>query len=90
MPRYFFHTRIGADRITDPDGVELRDPDQAWETARNTARTLMGHDRADQARLMTASLIVTDEDGEVVLEFPLAEAVTLPPMEDDTEDGILH
>ncbi|AWN38171.1 DUF6894 family protein [Methylobacterium radiodurans] len=83
MPRYFFHTQIGADRVTDSDGVELCDPDEAWETARATARTLMGRDRANQARLMTASLVVTDEAGETVLEFPFAEAVTLPPLNDD-------
>ncbi len=86
MPRYFFHTQIGADRVADPDGVDLRDPDQAWETARATARTLMARDQANQARLMTASLLVTDEAGELVLEFPFAEAVTLPPL----KDGTLH
>lgn len=86
MPRYFFHTQIGADRVTDPDGVDLRDPDQAWETARDTVRTLMARDQANQARLMTASLLVTDEAGELVLEFPFAEAVTLPPL----KDGTLH
>lgn len=78
MPRYFFHTRIGADRVADPDGVELRDPDQAWETARDTAWTLMGRDRAGQSRLLGASLVVTDAAGEVVLEFPFAEAVEPP------------
>lgn len=84
MPRYFFHTQIGADRVTDPVGAELRDPDQAWETARDTARALMARDQSNQARLMTASLLVTDEAGEVVLEFPFAEAVTLPSLKDST------
>jgi hypothetical protein len=29
MPRYFFHTQIGEDVISDPTGIELRDPDAA-------------------------------------------------------------
>ena len=33
---------------------------------------------------MTARLVVTDESGEVVLEFPFSEAVELPPAEDPT------
>jgi hypothetical protein len=77
MPRYFFHTQIGDDVLSDPTGVDLRDPDQAWETARATIRTALA-ERGDQARLMTACLIVTDAAGEVVLEFPFSEAVTLP------------
>lgn len=86
MPRYFFHTEIGADRVSDPEGVELRDPDEAWERARATVLGVMGGNRADQSRLMTANLVVTDEAGKVVLEFPFAEAVTLPPV----TDGTLH
>ncbi len=41
MPRYFFHTRIGNDLVTDPDGEELRDPDHAWEVARAMIRQLL-------------------------------------------------
>jgi hypothetical protein len=77
MPRYFFHTQIGEDVISDPTGIELRDPDAAWEAARETIRAALRHPQ-DQARLMTACLVVTDADGEVVLEFPFSEAVALP------------
>ncbi|MDP4002655.1 hypothetical protein [Methylobacterium sp. NEAU K] len=83
MARYFFHTHIGGDVITDPTGVELLDPDQAWEKARDTIRAAL-QDPRDQARLMTACLVVTDAEGEVVLEFPFSEAVTLLPDEDPT------
>ncbi|MHC2386065.1 hypothetical protein ACVIHB_000881 [Bradyrhizobium liaoningense] len=34
MPRYFFNTRIGDELIVDPDGEDLRNPDRAWEVAR--------------------------------------------------------
>ena len=84
MPRYFFHTHIGDDVITDPTGVALRDPDEAWETARDTIRAALSEPR-DQARLMAACLVVTDAAGEVVLEFPFSEAATLPP-----DDPKLH
>lgn len=85
MPRYFFHTQIGDDLISDPTGIELRDPDEAWETARHTIRAAL-RERPDQVRLMTACLIVADAAGEVVLEFPFSEAVTLPT----PDDPILH
>ena len=83
MPRYFFHTHIGEAVITDPTGVELADPDAAWESARDTIRAAL-LDPRDQARLMTACLVVTDAAAEVVLEFPFSEAVSLPPDADPT------
>lgn len=81
MPRYFFHTQIGDDVIADPTGVELRDPDAAWEKARDTIRAAL-RERQDQSRMMTACLIVADAAGDVVLEFPFSEAVTLPTPDD--------
>lgn len=83
MPRYFFNTRIGPDWVADPDGTDRHDADAAWETARATILAAL---RAgpDQARLMAASLVVTDTEGEVVLEFPFAEAVPLEPGSDGT------
>ena len=78
MPRYFFNTRIGDDLIPDPDGVELRDPDHAWEMARTMIQEIL-RDQRDQPNLLTASLEVTDERGEIVLEFPFTEALMAPP-----------
>jgi hypothetical protein len=83
MPRYYFHTHIGEDVIGDPTGIELRDPDEAWEKARETIRAALRAPQ-DQARLMTAALVVTGADGEVVLEFPFSEAVSLPVADDST------
>ena len=80
MPRYFFNTRIGDDLIPDPDGVELRDPDQAWEMARTMIQEIL-RDQRDQPNLLAASLEVTDERGEIVLEFPFTEALIAPPDE---------
>jgi hypothetical protein len=83
MPRYFFNTLIGEDRVADPEGVELRDPDHAWEMARTMIREIL-RDQGDQMNLMKAVLEVTDQQGEVVLEFPFSEALIAPPEEPPT------
>ncbi|AWI87541.1 hypothetical protein C0214_03925 [Methylobacterium sp. DM1] len=89
MPRYFFHTRIAADTLTDEDGVELRDPDQAWRVARATIRASL-EDEGGDPRLVAAILVVTDEAGEVVLEFPFAEAIDAADDPAEPGEGTLH
>jgi hypothetical protein len=74
MPRYFFNTRIGDDLISDPEGEDLRNPDRAWEIARAMIRELLKTEGADGS-LLNATLEVTDDEGEIVLEFPFAEAI---------------
>ena len=74
MPRYFFNTRIGDELISDPDGEILRDPDRAWEMARAMIRELLKTEGADGA-LLGAVIEVTDDEGEIVLEFPFTEAI---------------
>lgn len=74
MPRYFFNARIGDELVSDPEGEELRDPDRAWEIARAMILELLKIEGADGG-LMNAVLEVTDDAGEIVLEFPFAEAI---------------
>jgi hypothetical protein len=74
MPRYFFNTRIGDDLIPDTEGEDLPNADRAWEVARSMILELLA-DQSDQVMLLTASLLVTDESGDVVLEFPFSEAL---------------
>jgi hypothetical protein len=81
MPRYFFNTRIGAELMLDPEGEELRDPDHAWNVARTMIREILKTE-GGPAGLVNAVLEVTDDDGEIVLEFPFAEA-----MLDGSEDS---
>jgi hypothetical protein len=78
MPRYFFNTRIGDDLIPDAEGEELRDADQAWDVAKAMILDLLA-ERGEEATLLTASLVVTDELDEVVLEFPFSEALIGTP-----------
>jgi hypothetical protein len=74
MPRYYFNTRIGDELIEDPEGEELRDPDRAWEVAREMIRELLKTEAAEGA-LLSAVVEVTDDDGDIVLEFPFTEAI---------------
>jgi hypothetical protein len=85
MPRYFFNTRIGTELMLDPKGEELRDPDHAWNVARTTIRAIL-KTGGGPAGLVNAVLEVTDDAGEIVLEFPFAEAII-----DGSEDsGTTH
>ena len=74
MPRYFFNPRLGDDLIADPEGEELRSPDRAWEVARAMIRELLKTEGA-RGGLLNAVIEVTDDEGEIVLEFPFAEAI---------------
>jgi hypothetical protein len=74
MPRYFFNTRIGNELIADTEGDELRNPDRAWEVARDMIRELL-RTEGKHAGLLNATVEVTDEAGEIVLEFPFTEAL---------------
>ena len=78
MPRYYFNTRIGDELISDPEGEILRDPDRAWEMARAMIRELLRTEGAD-ATLLNAVIEVTDDEGDIVLEFPFSEAIIGPP-----------
>jgi hypothetical protein len=83
MPRYYFNTRIGDELVADPEGEELRNPDRAWEVARAMIRELLKTEGAERA-LLNATIEVTDDEGEIVLEFPFAEAILDIPDESAT------
>jgi uncharacterized protein DUF6894 len=74
MPRYFFNTRIGDELISDPEGEVLRNPDRAWEVAQVMILELLKIEGAESG-LLNAVLEVTDDSGEIVLEFPFTEAI---------------
>jgi hypothetical protein len=84
MSRYFFNTRIGDDVISDPKGAQLRDADHAWEVARSMILEIL-QDQRGHPNLLSATLNVTDEHGEVVLELPFSEALIPSPDESPTK-----
>ncbi|MBN9007932.1 MAG: hypothetical protein J0H40_21275 [Rhizobiales bacterium] len=83
MPRYFFNTRIGNELILDPEGEVLHDPDHAWQVARTTIREILKTD-GEQLGVLNAVLEVTDDAGEIVLEFPFTEAILDPIKQSST------
>ncbi|MFG1398435.1 DUF6894 family protein [Roseixanthobacter pseudopolyaromaticivorans] len=74
MPRYFFDTEIGGQTLKDESGILLRDADAAWERAQALAASLLATQAGD-ARLLAAVIAVRDAEGEIVLEFPVSEAI---------------
>ncbi len=85
MPRYFFHLRCEGSDVLDPSGADLRDPDQAWEAARATARDLMEGQPDAEVRWLACHFEVTDDTGEIVFELPFSEAVELRPSDVPTK-----
>jgi hypothetical protein len=83
MPRYYFNTRIADELVADPEGEDLRNPDHAWEIARAMILELLKTEGAERA-LLNATIEVTDGEGEIVLEFPFAEAILDLPDESAT------
>ncbi len=79
MPRYFFHVSLEGSLIPDPDGQLLPDADAAWEQARDLARDLMRSDLGQPVNWFACHFEVSNEEGEVVLEFPFAEAIEVDP-----------
>ncbi len=77
MPRYFFHLCRDGGKLTDHDGQPLRDPDQAWETAKVVALDLMSGAAPESTSWTSYFFQVTDEAGDVVLEFPFTEALEI-------------
>lgn len=75
MPRYFFHTHIGDDVVVDPDGSELADLEAARDAAKVLALQLLQGADGDP-ELLKAVLFVADEAEEIVLEFPLVDALS--------------
>jgi hypothetical protein len=75
MPRYFFNVYIGSDVIGDPDGQDLRDPDQAWEVAKAMAQNLMNTKFEQSVNWASSHIEVKDQADEIVLELPFLEAI---------------
>ena len=75
MPRYFFDLSLEGGRVPDPEGSDLADADAAWEAARRLAADLLGADLGRPVNWMGGLVVVRDERGEIVLEFPFEEAI---------------
>ena len=67
MPRYFFNTRIGNELIVDPEGEDLRNPDRAWEVARQMILEVL-RSEGTQPALLEAVIEVTGSRSEIIFE----------------------
>ena len=78
MPRYFLHLREGDKLLEDPEGCVLPDLAAAHREALAEARDLLAtYVRA--GRLLDGQQFdITDENGQVLMEVLLTDALNLP------------
>ena len=73
MPRYVFD--VTCDAVTDREGIELDDLEAARNEAGRLARQSMSERILDGHDPNRRTFIVTDEQGQVVLNFPFKLAI---------------
>jgi len=69
MPLYYFHVRKGDRLLTDDEGMELRDVEEAKVEARRAAGEMLRDGTIEHGE----TLEVTDVDKHVVLRFKCAD-----------------
>jgi hypothetical protein len=75
MSRYLFNLCRDGVRFPDNEGQQLADADQAWEAAKAAALGLMNAEVDGTTVWSACHFEVTNEQNEVVFEFPFTEAV---------------
>ena len=75
MPLYFFHVRTGYDLVSDDEGMELANLEEARAEAIESALELMANDLKSGEAPELRIYEVTDESGATVLTLPFADAV---------------
>jgi hypothetical protein len=75
MPRYFFHIKDEVETIRDMEGAEFHNLDAVREEATESAREMMSVDVRQGHRPDGRTFVVTDEQGDVVLNFPFELAI---------------
>jgi hypothetical protein len=78
MPRYIFILQLADDTLEDAHSLECADADEAWERAKTIAQHVMQTEFERAPDWVRCSIVVKDEAGEVLLEFPFIEAVEVP------------
>lgn len=84
MPRYRFTVAIGEGELAESVARTLADADAAWKAAHAMIGEFLA--ASVDARLLTATIVVSDEAGEIVFELPFSEVVLVPP----NRPGSLH
>ena len=76
MPRYFFHHVTRAGLVRDLEGTDLPDLEHARSEAILDARSLLAGAIREGRDISSRSIQISDEQGNVLLTVPFAEAVT--------------
>ena len=76
MPRYYFHLRDRADRLTDEEGIALPDAEAAWYQAVRNARELVKADLHLGCPYEHKLVEIVDEEGDPVDTLPLQDIAT--------------
>ena len=75
MTRYFFHIKYKAKMIHDEEGVDLQDLDAVRKEAEESARQITSDRLLFGELVEDEAFVVTDEQGETILIFPLKDAI---------------
>jgi hypothetical protein len=75
MPRYRFNLQLENQVLRDRDGQQVSGPDNAWELAGALARELIQTSVVQPSSWLNCHLMVTDEAGCVVVDYPFAAAL---------------
>ena len=76
MPRYFFHIKDDQTTIRDLEGAEFHNMDAVREEATESAREMMSENVREGHGPDGRAFVVTDEQGQVVLDFPFKLAIS--------------
>jgi hypothetical protein len=76
MPRYYFHIKDKVGIIRDEEGLDLHGLDAVREEATESAREMMSEKVREGHGPDGRAFVVTDEQGQVVLDFPFKLAIS--------------
>ncbi|WP_420139217.1 DUF6894 family protein [Sphingomonas sp.] len=77
MPRYFFDLNECGDIVEDVEGHDLSNERVARDIAIKFARSIMVAEVADGRLCLGCRILVRGEDGQLVLEVPFKDAITI-------------
>ena len=77
MPQYYFHLRDHKERLLDPQGREIRSPDDIPKIALNEARGIMSQDVLTGKLDLRQRLEVEDKLGRIVHSLRFSDAIKI-------------
>jgi hypothetical protein len=77
MPRYFFHLRDHTERLIDPQGQMIDNPEAIAEAALFEARSILSHEVLSGSMNLDQRIEVEDRAGNVVHTLNFRDAVTI-------------